>query len=477
MSITKQFSFPDSLFNDAFLPYLYEISKPIEILFGGAGSSKTIHSCVKDIFRVLSGKNILVVRQVYGTIEDSYYNDLKKVTTGILDLGAYFKFKKSPLRIECTINKKVILFRGLDDVEKLKGISVPVGTLDHFTIEEATETHEESTNQLQFRTRGGGEYIDTSSRQTLKEKLLNAASLEELQSNELKNSIYEMLGFDSKEEFDDSGKSMTLLFNPVAKTSWVFKRFFTDSEDKEIFDIIKGVYISDNMYIMHSTHWDNGFLTYDDHVRYESYRFINQYFYNVYCLGNWGVLGDIIFEKVKLANFGADFIATIPEQYVGLDFGNKDPNALVRTGIDRVKKEIYILDEFVGGSMSSSELADVVIGFTAPNETVWCDSAGRQQIHDLQTRGINALAVIKYGGANFKPHGISVLWEYTIYVSTRCKTFASEIMSYTWKKDRHGNVMNVPDDGVGANHQNTLDAGLFYTLNPVLLNTKRARVY
>ena len=468
--------FPETLFNPKFIKYLTEVNSSTEILFGGAGSSKTVHSAIKDVLRLLQGKNVLVVRQVYNTLQDSYYTDLKKAINDILDLSSEFTFKVSPLRIECS-NKRVILFRGLDDVEKLKGIACEVGEIDHFTVEEATETKEPSINQLQFRSRGGGERLDASQIQDIRENFDKAKTLEELTSIERKKDIYELLGFECKEDFEESGKTMTLLFNPVSTNHWIYKRFFCDPDGNPTFFIQDKVKHTPQLYIMHSDHWDNAFLTYDDHMRYETYRFINQYFYNVYSRGMWGVLGNIVFENVKLAEFDEDFISNIPETFVGLDFGSKDPNALVRTGIDRAKKEIYILQEFVQGDMNIEALAEAVRSLTYQNETIWCDSANRQQISDLVYYGLKAVPVSKYGGANFKPHGISVLWGYTIYVSIECKQFAGEITSYTWKEDSHGNVLSVPDDGVGADHQNTLDAGLFYALNSVLIKSNTSKIY
>ena len=218
-----------------------------------------------------------------------------------------FSFKRSPLRIECS-NKNVILFRGLDDVEKLKGIACPVGEIDHFTVEEATETREPSINQLQFRSRGGGDKMTAEQIQEIKEQFDSAANLEELTSIDTKQDIYEKLGFASREEFDNSGKTMTLLFNPVSENHWIYRRFFADADGNATFYIQDKVYESPQLYIMHSDHWDNGFLTYDDHMRYESYRFINKYFYDVYSKGYWGVLGNIIFDNIKLAEFDIDFV-------------------------------------------------------------------------------------------------------------------------------------------------------------------------
>lgn len=504
----EQIKLPFKLFSESFLFYLFYVNSTTEVQFGGAGGGKTVHSAFKDILRVIGRpylakcngkplteeevikiitgkkvrfkwewrqehpKNVLVLRQTYNTLQDSYYADLKKAVS-IFGFEEYFDFKVSPLFIHYKPEDKVILFRGLDNVEKLKGITCPNGSIDHYTMEEVTETHESSSNQLAFRTRGGGEYIEKSLRDKMLSKMDKQATYDDLMSEDVKQSIYELLGYNDREDFQDHGKTNTVLFNPVNKGHWVYDRYFKTKEGNEFFHIEDRMYHTPNLFIQHSTHRDNPFLTDEDHRRYIAYKFINQYFYNVYCLGRWGVLGDLIFTKVKPAQFDREFIRNIPEQYVGLDFGSVDPNALMRVGIDQRKKHIYILDEMVQNKLNTDQLIEMVRGFTAPNEVVWCDSAGAQQIMDLQMAGVNAIAVSKYGGANFKPHGISVIWGYTIYFDTKCKNFANEITQYSWQEDSKGNKLNKPQDG----NDHTIDAGLFYAPNSLWIQKKASRIY
>lgn len=468
--------FPKKLFNTKFLNFVFNVDKPIQILFGGAGSSKTVHSALKNIMRVLQGKNVLVVRQVYGTIQDSYYTELKKAID-ILKVGSLFTTKVSPLRIECS-NGRVILFRGLSDVEKIKGISVPVGQIDHITIEEVTECKEDSVNQLQFRSRGGGERYEDEDLDVMMEEIRKAKSVDEMNADYFKNNILSLLGVDTEGELSQNGKTLELLLNPVNVSHWVHKRFFCDDKGKSIFDFEKGEYESESLYIMHSTHKDNNFLTLDDHIRYEQYKYINQYFYNVYCLGRWGVLGDLIFTNVKLARFSDEFIHSIPHIYIGMDFGHKpDPNTIVRVGANHQKRELYILDERVKGNISSAQWADIVYSFLwHDKEEVLADSAGSQQIHDLRTAGLNVTPVYKYGKVEgeFKSHGIGVWWGYTIYVSEQnAPTFAREISEYQWAKDKTGVSLGKPQDG----NDHCIDAGLFYAPNKFLRGQKKVRIH
>ena len=504
----QQIQLPFKMFSESFLFYLFYVDSLTELLFGGAGGGKTVHSAIKDILRlvgkprlekcngkpltpedvykIITGKkvrfkyrwvqdepkNILVLRQTYNTIQDSYYTDLKKAIA-MLGFEDYFETKTSPLYIKYLPNDKVALFRGLDNVEKLKGITCPNGGIDHYTVEEITETGENSSNQLAFRTRGGGDYIDRDNRKEMFKKLDSANTYDELMSDDVKEDIYQLLGYNDLEDFEEQKKTNSVLFNPVNKGHWVHERFFLDSKGKEFFHISDGMFHTDKLFIHHSTHRDNPFLTLEDHRRYMAYKYINQYFYNVYCLGLWGVLGDLIFTKVKPARFSDEFIREIPQQYIGLDFGSVDPNAIMRLGVNEDKKEIYVLDEMVQNKLDTQQLVDMVKGFIDPHETVWCDSAGLQQITDLKTFDVDARSVSKYGGANFKPHGIGVLWGYTIYFSEHCKNFAREISQYSWQEDSKGNKLNKPQDG----NDHTIDAGLFYALNSVLIRKKASRVY
>ena len=54
------------------------------------------------------------------------------------------------------------------------------------------------------------------------------------------------------------------------------------------------------MQIVHSTYLDNDFLDDDYKKLLESYKETDEYYYNVYALGNWGVLGKTVFDARKL---------------------------------------------------------------------------------------------------------------------------------------------------------------------------------
>jgi len=127
----------------------------IEVLKGGASSSKSFSVAQKIIYKCLvqKGHRFLVVRKVGKTLKHSVYDLIKYIINdwGMNDL---FKFSRSDLTIICKINNNEILFTGLDDVEKQKSI---FGITDIW-VEEASEITEVDFDQLCLRLRGISPY-------------------------------------------------------------------------------------------------------------------------------------------------------------------------------------------------------------------------------------------------------------------------------------------------------------------------------
>ena len=227
------------VFNRAFIPYL-DNDKRYLVFYGGAGSGKSYFVVERYIYKMLKNSkfNLLVVRNTGKSNRDSTFALFKQVISK-WKLYKYFKINESDLRIKCLLNNTEIIFAGLDDVEKLKSITFSKGELTDIWIEEASEIQEADFNQLDVRLRGKG-----------------------------------------------TKKQIVISFNPIDINHWLKKRFFDRSDD--------------NVEIFHSTYKDNDFLD-DDYKRLlESYKDTDEYYYNVYCLGMWGVLGKTIFDARKI---------------------------------------------------------------------------------------------------------------------------------------------------------------------------------
>lgn len=222
-----------SVFNEIYLPYLENDSRYL-VFYGGGSSGKSYFIAQRYIYKLIHPErcNLLAVRQTGDTNRRSTFPLLKQVISS-WKLRRFFKINESDMRIRCILTGNEAAFAGLDDVEKIKSITFEGGELTDIWVEEATETQEADINQLKVRLRGG-----------------------------------------------KSKKQMVLSFNPVNVQHWI-KRHFIDSGLAAV---------------CFTTYRDNKFLTDDDRKALEDLKNSDEYTYNVYCLGHWGILGKTVFD-------------------------------------------------------------------------------------------------------------------------------------------------------------------------------------
>ena len=225
------------VFNDVYLPYLENEDRYL-LFYGGGSSGKSYFIAQRWIYKIIHPErfNMLVVRQTGDTNRKSTFPLLKQVISN-WNLSQHFKINESDMRIVCKLTGNEIAFAGLDDVEKIKSITFANGELTHIWVEEATECQEADINQLKVRLRGG-----------------------------------------------KSKKQMVLSFNPINIQHWI-KRHFIDSGLATV---------------CFSTYKDNKFLTDADKQALEDLKHTDEYTYNVYCLGQWGILGKTVFDARAL---------------------------------------------------------------------------------------------------------------------------------------------------------------------------------
>lgn len=221
------------VFNPVYLPYLDNDDRYL-IFYGGGSSGKSYFIAQRWIYKLIQPKrcNLLIVRQTGDTNRRSTFPLMKQVISN-WNLGDHFKINESDMRIVCKLTGNEVAFAGLDDVEKIKSITFANGELTHEWVEEATECQEADINQLKVRLRGG-----------------------------------------------KSKKQMVLSFNPINIQHWIKKHFIDSGLATVCF----------------STYKDNKFLTDDDRKALEDLKFTDEYTYEVYCLGKWGILGKTVFD-------------------------------------------------------------------------------------------------------------------------------------------------------------------------------------
>ncbi len=220
------------VFNDIYLPFL-ENEERYNVLCGGAGSGKSVFLTQRFTYRLLKNtkRKLLVVRKVGRTIRDSVWSEFKN-TFDMWNLTDIIKCNVSTFTMIFP-NGNEIIFKGLDDPEKIKSIQ---GVTDIW-VEEATEINADDFQQLDIRLRGKA-----------------AVS-----------------------------KQLFLSLNPSDYNSWIKKRFFDA--------------IHENSVVLKSTYKDNKFLDEEYKKVLEDLIKKDAVYYKVYTLGEWAPLGGLIFTN------------------------------------------------------------------------------------------------------------------------------------------------------------------------------------
>lgn len=310
-------------FNEAYIPTLYDTRRYL-IFYGGAGSGKSYFIAQRYIVKILESKmcNILVVRAYANTNKISTYALFRQVIEK-WNLGKYFKCYDGEVKIRCLLNENTIIFKGLDDSEKLKSVTFPKGELTDIWVEEASEIASESDfNQLDVRLRGIG-----------------------------------------------VKKQITVSFNPVDVNHWLKKRFF-DRKSKEV-------------YICHTTYKDNRFLDKDYVNLLESYKTTDPYYYSVYCMGVWGVYGKTVFCAEKIQKRLTELKSPIKTGYFtfsddGLKISDiefvEDENGFIKIYEEPIWGTPYVIGGDTAGEGSDRFVAQVLNNVTGNQAAVLWDN-------------------------------------------------------------------------------------------------------
>lgn len=386
--------FDPETMNGVYLPKLKDMAR-IQILYGGSSSGKSKFKAQQVVLDTLDanrtgGRNWLVCRQVGRTIRGSVAQEINRVITewGLHD---FFSINKTDGTITA-VNGYQVIFSGLDDVEKLKSITPQQGALTDVWVEETTETSQDSIKQLMKRQRGGN---------------------------------------------PKTPKRLHFTFNPILQQHWIYKTYFSGIGWAETQKKYKG----DGLSILKTTYKDNKFLTADDRHGLENET--DEYYYNVYTLGNWGTLGDVIFKNWRVEDLSG-MLDQFTNRRNGLDFGfSSDPAAMPVTHYDRMRKTIYIYKELYETGLTNDLLSERVKELIG-DDLVTCDSAEPKSVQDLNNHGVTAYSAKK--GKDSVTFGIDWLKQQTIIVDVSCINMQNELSQYHWKKDAGGNSLKIPVD-------------------------------
>lgn len=227
-----------SLFNDAYYPYLFDYSNRYEVYYGRAGSGKSVFITQKILCKACTSKRkVLVIRKYATTLKDSVFqlfvDQLKK-----WKIYKFCKVNMSTYTITLP-NESVLLFKGLDDPEKIKSIT----DITDIWCEECSELSLDEFTQLDLRLRA--------------------------QSGNLQ---------------------IFVSFNPVSKQNFVYQKWFANGTP-------------DNTFVLHTTYKDNKFLPKEYIDALLEKQKSNPTYYKIYALGEFCTLDKLVYYNWKVEDF------------------------------------------------------------------------------------------------------------------------------------------------------------------------------
>lgn len=404
----------NKVFNNIFLNFplndgtthnlLTDYSTRTMVFYGGGGSGKSKFAVQRTILKCLKFNNrkVLVVRNVLNTVRDSVFAEFKACITE-WKLDRFVKITESYLTIEFK-NGSSIIFKGMDDEEKIKSIQ---GITDIF-VEEATEINQDKYDQLQIRLRN-----------------------------------------------KRAGKNQIILcYNPIGKDNWVYPYFHE-----------KGYPLEKNCIVAHTNYKHNRFLPQENIDMLENLKETNPFKYRVYALGEFASLGKGIYENFKEEDFDEYALRKLGIQcYFGVDFGyTNDPSTLVKVYADTINRKLYVADELYKKGMLNKEIVTWIQMRRYDHEVITADSSEPKSIEEIKRSGVRKMKGARKGKDSVI-HGIQFIQNYEIIVHPRCVNFLIELYNYTWKKDKGTNeYINEPED----KYNHLMDA-LRYALEDIM---------
>lgn len=215
------------------------------------------------------------------------------------------------------------------------------------------------------------------------------------------------------------GQNQVILaaFNPISATSWLYK--FCIEEPPQ------------NLKFIHSTYKDNPFLSAEYVKSLEELKERNPQKWRIYGLGEWGNDPEgLVYTNWEEGILPLDNL----EHRCGMDFGYRDPSALVSTFYNAEKHLIYVEKEFYAPNQTLEQLAAAVRSLELQKSRIQCDSASPMIIDYLRRQGFNAVPCVK--GQNSVAARIAFLQNNKIVVNPSCANVIRELSNFSYIKDK-----------------------------------------
>jgi len=162
--------------------------------------------------------------------------------------------------------------------------------------------------------------------------------------------------------------------------------------------------------------------------------------WRVYGLGLVGSLDGVVFNNWSQ-------IDSIPKEATiysyGLDFGfTNDPTTLI--AVYKYDNKLVIDELIYQTRLLNSDIIRLCKEFTDGSTFIVADSAEPKSIEEIKRGGIKIKAAEK--GKDSINHGIDLIQQYELLVTSRSTNLIKELRNYTWDVDKQGNKLNKPID-------------------------------
>ena len=381
--------------NAVYLP-LYNVRRRYVVVYGGRRSGKSVAVSQLLVRRALEHKrNIGVVRKVANTIRLSVWERILKAIDEAIGLE-YCKINKSDRTIELKPSGSQFIFFGLDDPHKIKSIE----DITDYWIEEATELNENDFDTLDVG---------------------------------LSASVKPM-------------PQVWLTFNPIPEVPgyehWLRERFLDHAVERHGELKLNKIYYIKNAAVLRTWYKSNRYCPKKTVEILEGYKKNNPELWQMWGLGKFTKLKGVIFDNW-------DIVRKVPEGVpligYGLDFGfANDPAAVVR--VWKHNDDVYLEEVVYSSGLTNPQLSAIMQerGVERDQEIVG-DSAEPKSIRELQNLGWFVTPADK--SPDYKRSAIQYIRGLKLHILSNSVNLKKEIATYSWRQDKDGNILPVPQDG------------------------------
>lgn len=244
----------------------------------------------------------------------------------------------------------------------------------------------------------------------------------ELSQKEYQQASLRLRGQELKEGY----RQRILTFNPIDKNHWIHTVYFDGNRGDR----------------QHYIYRDNKFIDKDYVKELLALKETDPIAYQVYGLGEWGVMGNQIYKNYEVKEFELerDKLDTV---IAGADFGFEQPSAFGLIGLK--EKEVLIRAEIYERRLTTADFIERIMaiiegaGFKEGEVPIFCDPSQPGTIEEMERAGL-----LVYPANNDVLDGIATVKGFRLIFHTDCFNGIKEVAGYKWREDRHGNVLDMP---------------------------------